>query len=126
MGKLYGYAVVSAVSIVLAHVVPMVLIAEAALALCIAAALHALLFRGYAWMYRTSWRKLLARHVDDRTVYRWAVLLMAAWFAVGVIHEHGSVMRMIAVEGAFFLGVWITLHPREVKQGLLEGLRERL
>jgi hypothetical protein len=32
----------------------------------------------------------------------------------------------VAVEAAFFLGVWITLHPREVKRGLLEGLRERL
>ncbi|HEX6700877.1 MAG TPA: hypothetical protein VF101_09120 [Gaiellaceae bacterium] len=126
MGKLYGYVVVSAVSILLAEILPMELIAEVALAFCLVAALHAVLLRSFAWMYRTSWRKLLIRYVDDRTVYRWAVLVMAASYGAGVIHDDGSAVRVLAVEAAFFLGVWLTLHPREVKQGLVTRLRERL
>jgi hypothetical protein len=126
VGKLYGYLVVSAVSVLLARVLPMALIAEAVLAFCLAAALHAVLFRWYAWMYRTSWRKLLVRYVEDRTVYRAGALLLAAWFAAGTIHDHGSFARVIAVEAAFFLGMWLTLHPREVKKGLVQGIRDRL
>ena len=126
MGRVYGFVVATSVGVLLGDVLPMQLIAEAALAFCFAAALHALLFRWYAWMYRTSWRKLLVRWVSDRTVYRAGVLLMAGYYLLGVVHEHASVVRALAVEAAFFLGVWITLHPREVKRGLLESLRERL
>jgi hypothetical protein len=126
MGKVYGYLVVSAGSILLAESLPMKLIAEAVLAFCFAAAFHAVLFRVYAWMYRTSWREVLGRYVSDRTVYKCSILVMAGWLAVGVFLDHGSPARVITVEGAFFLGVWITLHPRDVRRGLLAGLRERL
>jgi hypothetical protein len=126
MGRIYGFVVATAVAVLLGEILPMKLIAEAALAFCFAAALHALLFRWYAWMYRTSWRELLARWVSDHTVYRVGVLLMASYYFLGVVHEHGSVVRALVVEVAFFVGVWITLHPREVKRGLVEGLRERL
>ena len=126
LGKIYGVVVATSVGVLLGRILPMKLIADAALAFCFAAAMHALLFRWYAWMYRTSWRKLLARWVSDRTVYRVGVLLMAGYYLLGVVHEHGSVMQALVVEAAFFLGVWITLHPQEVKKGLVEGLRERL
>jgi hypothetical protein len=126
MGKLHGYVVVSALSILLADVLPMKLMAEAALAVCFAAAAHAVLFRLYAWMYRTSWRKLLVRWVADRTVYRVGVLVMAVYYLLGVIHDGGPIVRAVVVEAAFFLGVWITLHPRQVNTGLVSGFRERL
>ena len=125
MGRIYGFIVASSIGVLLSETLPIKLIAEAALAFCLAAALHALLFRFYVWMYRSSWQKLLGRWISDHTVYRVSVLLMAGYYLVAVVHTHGAVVRALVVEAAFFLGVWITLHPREVTKGLLDGLRDR-
>jgi hypothetical protein len=126
MGRIYGLVVATSAGILLGEALPMKLIAEAVLGFCFAAALHALLFRIYAWMYHTSLRQFLARWVSDRTVYRGGVLFMAVYYLLAVVSKHGSVCQALVVEAAFFLGVWITRHPREVASGILEGVRHRL
>jgi hypothetical protein len=97
--------------------------AKCVLAFCFAAALHALVLRLAAWMYRRRARRTLKRYVSDRRLYSVAVMLLACWYLYGSIREGRSLLNVVAVEAAFFVGVWMTMHSRELKDQLFFRIR---
>jgi hypothetical protein len=126
VSRLFVLMILWAASVILANVLPVVLIAEMALAFCFAATLHAILLRLFAWMYRTSARSLVARYVDDKRIYRLALACLGLWYLYGSARDGNSALRTIAIECAFLGGIWLATHVSDVKSQLLLQLRNRV
>jgi hypothetical protein len=125
MAKIFGWAVVASVSYETLHALPIDLIVNAVCGFCLAATLHAVLLRTSARMYRTSWGTWLGRYISDRQVFQFGVAWLAVTYLIAITRDGGSLGRVVVCEAAYFLGLWLALHPREAGRSVLGQVRAR-
>ena len=109
--KIYVMAALWALGFLLQDSLPMRTIACVTLALCAAAATHALSIRWAVWMFNRNLAPPLqvGRHGRKR-LFLVGVATGGSWYLVASIREGRSPINVIAIEGAYLLGIWIYLH----------------
>lgn len=121
--KIYVMAALWALGFLLQDALPMKTIAYVTLALCAAAAIHAVSIRWAVWMFSRDLVPMLQLGTNGRKrLFLVGTATLGSWYLVASIREGRAPINVIAIEAAYLLGVWIYVH----RQGLGSELRGQL
>lgn len=116
-------------SLLIGRVIPVVLVAEVVLAICLAGLVHALMITFTAWLYRKGDILSILRSLGlrtDRAQFTLLVAAMGAWYLGAAIHDHRTPLNTFVIETAFGIGVWLYVRRAAVGREFARQLRQRL
>jgi hypothetical protein len=125
--KIYVMAALWALGFLLEDLLPMRTIAYVTLALCAAAAIHALSIRWAVWMFSRDLAPTLQVGRNGRKrLFLIGITTVGSWYLVASIREGRSLANVIAIETAYLLGVWIYVHRESLGSELRVQVVRRL
>jgi hypothetical protein len=127
--RLYVTIALWASSLLLARLVPVMLLAEVIVVVCVASLLHALVIAFTTWLYRKGDVRSMLRFLGVRTSRDQFILLvvtMGAWYLAAAIHDRRSPLNILVIEAVYGIGIWLYLRRATLRRELAHQLGQRL